>query len=59
MMIAEMLKSYGVEGPRQVRDLIQDIHFGKSPSEWEESIIVSLIDKAMPLSEEIIEASNC
>ena len=43
LIVDEMLKASGVEGTRQIRDLIEDIiHFGKIPTEWEESIIVSL-----------------
>ena len=46
-----MLKASGVGGPQQIRDLIEDIiHFVKIPSEWEESIIVSLYkDKGIAL----------
>ena len=40
---AELLKASKVESAQQIRDLIEDIiHFGKSPTEWDESIIVSL-----------------
>ena len=43
LIVAEMLKASGVERAQQIRDLIQEIiHFGKIPTEWEESIIVSL-----------------
>ena len=43
LIVAEMLKASGVEGAWQIRYLIEDIiYFGKIPSEWEESIIVSL-----------------
>ena len=43
LIVAEMLKVSEVEGTQQIRDLIEDIiHFGKIPTEWEESIIVSL-----------------
>ena len=43
LIIAEMLKASGVERVQQMRDLINDIiHFRKIPTEWEESIIISL-----------------
>ena len=43
LIVAEMLKASGVEGAQQIRDLIEDIiHFGKIPTELEESIIISL-----------------
>ena len=43
LIVADMLKASGVEGTPQIRVLIDDIiHFGKIPTEWEESIIVSL-----------------
>ena len=42
LIVAAMLKASGVEGTRQVRDLIKDIiHFREIPTEWE-NIIVSL-----------------
>ena len=42
-IIAEMLKASGVEGAQQIPDVIMDIiHLGKIPTEWEESIIISL-----------------
>ncbi len=43
LIIAEMLKASGVEGAQLIRDLIEAIiHYGKIPTDWEESIIVSL-----------------
>ena len=43
LIVAEMLKASGVERAQQIRDLIEVIiHFGKIPTEREESIIVSL-----------------
>ena len=37
------LKAFGVEGAQQIHDLMEDIiHFGKIPTEWEQSIIFSL-----------------
>ena len=57
-IIAEMLKASGVERVQQMRDLINDIHFRKIPTEWKR---VSSYPSAMASSstEEIIEASNC
>ena len=43
LIIVEMLKASGVKGAQQICDLIDDIiNFGKIPTEWEESIIMSL-----------------
>ena len=43
LIVAGMLKSSGVEGAKQICDLIEDIiHFGTIPIECEETIIVSL-----------------
>ena len=43
LIIDGMLKASGAEGAWQVRDLVEDIiHLGKIPTEWEDSIIVSL-----------------
>ena len=42
LVVTELLKTSGVVGARQSRDRIEDIiHFGKIPTGWEESIIVS------------------
>ena len=54
------LKASGVEGAQQIRDLIENIiHSGKIPTEWEESIIVSLYKGKGVLLEEITQTSNC
>ena len=43
LIVAKTLKASGVERAQQIGDLIEDIiHFGKTPTEWEESIIVSI-----------------
>ena len=43
LIVAEMLKTSGLEGAQQIRDLIEEIiHFEKIPTEWEENVIVSL-----------------
>ena len=50
LIVTEMLKASGVEGGQQIRDLIDDIHFRKIFTEWEESIIISLYkDKGVAL----------
>ena len=43
LIVDGMLKASGVEGAQQIRDLIEDvIHFGRTLTEFEESLIVSL-----------------
>ena len=45
LIVYEMVNACRVEGIQKIRDQIEDImHFGKIPTEWEDSIIVS-IDK--------------
>ena len=56
LIIANILKASGVKDTLQIRYLIEDIiHFGKIPSEWDQSIIVFLYNgMALPLSVESV-----
>ena len=43
IIVAEMMKAFGVEGAQQISDVIEDsIHFGKITAEFNDSIIIFL-----------------